>query len=52
MSEQKNNLLVNIEQQLKELEKIVEKNKQENELLKLQIRKKELILQKLELEEK
>lgn len=51
MSEPKNNLLIEIEEQLKELETIVEKTKQENKLLKFQIRKKELILQKLEIEE-
>ena len=51
MLDKKNNLLAELDSELDKLEKFIEVEKDENKLIELRIRKKELWLQKLELEQ-
>ena len=51
MLDKKNNLLAELDSELNKLEKFIEIEKNENKLIELRIRKKELLLQKLELEQ-
>lgn len=47
---EENKKLKELDESLKVMEKVIEKIKEENELIKINIKKKELLLQKMELE--
>lgn len=51
MLKKRNKLLEELDLELKKLEDIIVKERNENKLIELRIRKKELLLQKLELEQ-
>ena len=51
MLKKRNKLLEELDLELKKLEDIIDKERNENKLIELRIRKKELLLQKLELEQ-
>ncbi len=52
MLEKNIKIMANLEAEIKDLEKTIKKTKIDNEIIKLNIQKKELLLQKLEIEQK